>query len=38
MPASVVKLADEQDLEALRQISLLLDRENQRLIAKNVEP
>jgi transposase len=37
MPADVVKLADEQDLEALRQISLLLDRENQRLIAKNVE-
>jgi transposase len=33
----VVKLADEQNLDTLRQISLLLDRENQRLIAKNVE-
>jgi hypothetical protein len=32
----VVTLADEQNLETLRQISLLLDRENQRLIAKNV--
>lgn len=28
----MVQLADEQDLETLRQISLLLDRQNQRLI------
>jgi transposase len=33
----VVKLADEQNVETLRQISLLLDRENQRLIAKNLQ-
>jgi transposase len=33
----VVKLADEQNVDALRPISLLLDRENQRLIAKNLE-
>jgi hypothetical protein len=33
----VVKLSDEHDLETLRQISLLLDRENQRLIAKNLQ-
>ena len=33
----MVKLSDEHDLETLRQISLLLDRENQRLIAKNLE-
>jgi transposase len=33
----VVPLRDEQDLETLRQISLLLDRENQRLITKNLE-
>jgi transposase len=33
----VVKLTDEQDVETLRQISLLLDRENQRLIAKNLQ-
>ena len=32
----MVKLADEQNLETLRQVSLLLDRENQRLIAKTV--
>ena len=32
-----MKLADEHDVETLRQISLLLDRENQRLIAKNLE-
>ena len=31
----MVKLSDEHDLETLRQISLLLARENQRLIAKN---
>ena len=33
----MVKLSDEHDLETLRQISLLLDRENQRLIAKNLQ-
>jgi transposase len=33
----VVKLTDEQDVETLRQISLLLDRENQRLITKNLQ-
>jgi transposase len=33
----VVQLTDERDLETLRQISLLLDRENQRLIATNLE-
>lgn len=33
----MVKLADEHNLETLRQISLLLDRENQRLIAKNLQ-
>ena len=30
----MVPLSDERDLETLRQISLLLDRENQRLIEK----
>jgi transposase len=29
--------ADERDVDTLRQISLLLDRENQRLIAKNLQ-
>jgi transposase len=33
----VVELTKEQDLETLRQISLLLDRENQRLITKTLE-
>ena len=33
----MVKLADERNVDTLRQISLLLDRENQRLIAKNLE-
>ena len=33
----VVKLSDEHDVDTLRQISLLLDRENQRLIAKNLQ-
>jgi transposase len=33
----VVKLTDERDVETLRQISLLLDRENQRLITKNLQ-
>jgi hypothetical protein len=28
---------DEQDVETLRQISLLLDRGNQRLITKNLQ-
>jgi transposase len=32
----VVKLTDERDVETLRQIGLLLDRENQRLITKNL--
>jgi transposase len=30
----MVQLSDERDLETLRQVSLLLDRENQRLIDK----
>ncbi len=33
----MVQLADERNVETLRQISLLLDRENQRLIATNIE-
>jgi hypothetical protein len=33
----VVKLSEEHDVDTLRQISLLLDRENQRLITKNLE-
>jgi len=33
----MVELADERDVDTLRQISLLLDRENQRLIAKNLQ-
>src|SRR5216117_2482164 len=33
----MVELTQEQDLETLRQISLLLDRENQRLITKTLE-
>jgi transposase len=33
----VVELTKEQDRETLRQISLLLDRENQRLITKTLE-
>jgi transposase len=33
----VVKLTDEHDVETLRQIGLLLDRENQRLITKNLQ-
>jgi len=33
----MVALTDERDLDTLRQISLLLDRENQRLIAKNLQ-
>jgi transposase len=33
----VVKLSEEHDVDTLRQISLLLDRENQRLIAKNLQ-
>ena len=33
----MVPLSDERDLETLRQISLLLERENQRLITKNLE-
>jgi len=33
----MVELSKEHDLETLRQISLLLDRENQRLITKTLE-
>jgi len=33
----MVELSQERDLETLRQISLLLDRENQRLITKTLE-
>lgn len=33
----MVQLAEEQNVDTLRQISLLLDRENQRLIAKNLQ-
>ena len=33
----MVELTKEHDLETLRQISLLLDRENQRLITKTLE-
>jgi transposase len=33
----MVELTDERDPDTLRQISLLLDRENQRLIAKNLQ-
>jgi transposase len=33
----MVELTKEQDLETLRQISLLLDRENQRLITKTLD-
>lgn len=33
----MVELSQEHDLETLRQISLLLDRENQRLITKTLE-
>jgi transposase len=37
MGGNVVPLSEERDLETLRQLSLLLERENQRLITKNVE-
>ena len=33
----VVPLTEERDVETLRQISLLLERENQRLITKNLQ-
>lgn len=33
----VVALAEERDVHTLRQISLLLERENQRLITKNLQ-
>ena len=33
----MVELTHERDVDTLRQISLLLDRENQRLIAKNLQ-
>src|ERR1700752_2295191 len=33
----MMELTKEHDLETLRQISLLLDRENQRLITKTLE-
>jgi len=37
MRDDVVQLREERDLETLRQISLLLDSENQRLITKNLQ-
>lgn len=37
MRGSVVPLSEERDVETLRQISLLLERENQRLITKNLQ-
>ena len=37
MRGDMVQLRDERDLETLRQISLLLDSENQRLITKNLQ-
>ena len=37
MLAEMVELTHERDVDTLRQISLLLDRENQRLIAKNLQ-
>src|SRR5829696_200559 len=33
----VVPLTDERDVDTLRQISRLLERENQRLITKNLQ-
>lgn len=37
MRGNVVPLTEERDVETLRQISLLLERENQRLITKNLQ-
>ena len=37
LPGIVVPLAEERDVDTLRQISLLLERENQRLITKNLQ-
>jgi len=37
MRGNVVPLTDERDVGTLRQISLLLERENQRLITKNLQ-
>jgi transposase len=37
MLAAMVELTDERDVDTLRQISRLLDRENRRLIAKNLQ-
>jgi transposase len=37
MRGSVVPLTEEHDVETLRQISLLLERENQRLITRNLQ-
>ena len=37
MRGIVVRLTDERDVDTLRQISLLLERENQRLITKNLQ-
>ena len=37
MRGNVVPLSEERDVETLRQIGLLLERENQRLLAKNLE-
>jgi hypothetical protein len=37
MLATMVELTHERDVDTLRDISLLLDRQNQRLIAKNLQ-
>jgi hypothetical protein len=37
MRGIVVPLTEERDVETLRQISLLLERENQRLLTKNLQ-
>jgi transposase len=37
MLSAMVELTHERDVDTLRQISRLLDRENQRLIAKNLQ-
>ena len=37
MRGIVVPLTEERDVDTLRQISLLLERENQRLITKNLQ-
>ncbi len=37
MLATMVELTHERDVDTLRHISPLLDRQNQRLIAKNLQ-